>query len=84
MTRDDVTRRVKAYIFEEFLSHENPDLLTEATPLVTGGILDSIATLDLVSFLEEEFGIAVEAHEVDVENFNNLTKIADLVLSKLS
>ena len=37
---------------------------TDATPLITGGVLDSIATLKLVLFIEERFGITLEAHEV--------------------
>ena len=34
-----------------------PSELTDDTPLITSGILDSIATLKLVTFLEERFGI---------------------------
>ena len=32
---------------------EDPSELTETTPLITGGILDSFATMKLVMFLEE-------------------------------
>ena len=49
---------------------------------MTTGILDSLTTLKLVAFLEDEFLIKVEAHEADEENLNTLETIADLVLSK--
>jgi len=39
-----------------FLPGESPDELNDETPLITGGILDSISTLKLVVFLEEQFG----------------------------
>ena len=42
----------------------HPDKLTDTTPLFTSGLLDSIASLQLVTFLEQEFGIKVAAHEV--------------------
>jgi acyl carrier protein len=80
---DSVQETVKSYILEEFLPGENPAALTVATPLITGGILDSLATLKLVSFLEEQFKIEIEAHEVDVEHTNTIADIAALVRSKV-
>ena len=78
----DAKSAVKDYILREFLPGENPDELKLDTPLISGGILDSIATVKLVSFLEETFGIKVEPHEIDVENLNTLDLIAKLVDSK--
>ena len=74
---------VKGYILEEFLPGENPDELTEATPLITGGILDSLALLKLVAFLEERFHIQLQAHETAVDHLNTLSDIAKLVHSKM-
>ena len=73
---------VKEYILEEFLPGENPDELRETTSLITGGILDSLATIKLVAFLEERFGIAIQAHEADTEHMDTLLDIAKLVQSK--
>jgi acyl carrier protein len=75
---------VKDYILEEFLPGERPEALTDSTALVTGGILDSLATLKLVAFLEEHYGISVEAHETDADHLDTLPTIAKLVLSKKS
>ena len=80
----EIQQTVKKYILETFLPGENPDELTPGTPLISGGILDSIATLKLVMFLEETFGIVLEAHEADREHLDNLADIAALVQSKLS
>ena len=74
--------QIKQYILETFLPGENPDELKETTPLISGGILDSIATLKLVMFLEERFGISVEAHEADREHLDTLSDIAALVERK--
>ena len=82
--REGLVCELKSYLLKEFLPGENPAELTEATPLVTGGILDSIATLKLVTHLEETYGISVEPHEVDEENLDNIGLICDLVSSKLS
>jgi len=74
---------VKDYILREFLPGENPAALTDSTQLITGGILDSLATLKLVSYLEEKYKIQIEAHEADVEHLNTLTNIAELVHAKM-
>ncbi len=64
---DEITEVVHHFILKEFLPGEDPGELTDRTPLITGGILDSISTLKLVVFLEEHFGITVEAYEAGVE-----------------
>jgi len=73
---------VKTFILNEFLPGEDPAALTDTTALVTTGILDSIAVLKAVTFLENEFGITIEPHEAVVDNLNTLSDIARLVMSK--
>ena len=75
---------VKDYIIEEFLPGVKASELGDSTPLITGAILDSLATLKLVAFLEEQFNIEVQAHEASVDHLNTLTDIADLVRSKMA
>ena len=52
------------------------------SPLMTTGILDSIATLKLISHLEREYSVAFEAHETDYEHMNTIQDIAGMVRSK--
>ena len=73
---------IKEYVLKEFLPGENPSELTDSTPLITGGILDSLATLKLVVFLEERFHIKIQAHETMVDYLNTISDIAQLVDSK--
>ncbi len=79
---EDIEKVVHGYILNEFLPGEDPGELTDRTPLITGGILDSITTLKLVVFLEEHFGITVEAHEAGVENLDSIGQIARLIAEK--
>lgn len=79
---ESVKQAIKHFILEEFLPGENPEELTDSTRLITGGVLDSIATLKLVLFLEERFGVTLEPHEVDPEHLDTTSCIEELVLSK--
>ncbi len=73
---EEITETVREYLLEEFLPGENPDALVNSTPLITGGVLDSISTVKLVSFLEDRFAIEFQAHEIDVANLNTVDDIA--------
>lgn len=66
----------------EFLPGEDPEQLTEDLPLISGRILDSLATLRMVAFLEESFGIEFAAHEVGVQNLDTIDTMATFILSK--
>lgn len=75
-------REVKQYILDTYLQGEDPNALTPSTPLITSGILNSLATLDLVSFLEERYGLELETH--DSTRLGTLENIARMVQSKLA
>jgi methoxymalonate biosynthesis acyl carrier protein len=51
-------------------------------PLIDNGVLTSLQTVELVTFLEERFDMIVEDDEFDEENFGSVETIAGLVASK--
>jgi acyl carrier protein len=82
-TAEEINDALKSYILKEFLPGESPEELNESTPLITGGVLDSLATLKLVAFIEEQYKIQLKAHEVDVDHLNTISDIEALIRSKL-
>ena len=80
---DAIKDDIKSFIMNEFLPGEDPGELTDDTPLITGGILDSIATLKLVMHLEEKYRVSFAPHEVDKENLDTLDLITAFVRGKL-
>ena len=83
LSTEEVKQAIKEYILKEFLPGENPAQLTDSTPLITGGILDSLATIKLVVFLEQQFKIKIQAHETMADYLDTVADIAQLVSSKL-
>jgi acyl carrier protein len=79
---DNMNEEIRHYILSEFLPGEKPSNLRDDTPLRTSGILDSVSTLSVVSFIEERYGIDVEAHEAGVVNFDSIAAIASFVQRK--
>ncbi len=81
---DSIKDAIRQFLLTSILEGVSADELTDDTELVTSGVLDSLSSLKLVSFLEEHFSIRVESHEVDAEFLNTLDLIANLVVSKKS
>ncbi len=79
---DEFTRIIHQFILREFLPGEDASELTAETPLITGGVLDSITTLKLVTFLEDHFDITVEAYEAGIDHLDTIDRIAALVARK--
>ncbi len=79
---NSIQSKVKSYILREFLPGEDPDELESDTPLISGGILDSISTVKLVAFLEEEFDVQFQAYEMNADYMDSLAQIDETVRMK--
>lgn len=79
-----VSEKVRAFIAKDIFKGQDASDLTDTTPLITGGIMDSISTIQLVDFLEKEYGIEFKPHEVDQDNLNTIEMIAAFVERKMN
>jgi len=79
---DSIKETIRHFILTTYLPGESPANLRDDTPLRKGGILDSLATLGLVNFVEKEFGIELDAYETAVDTFDRIEDIAALVERK--
>jgi acyl carrier protein len=76
-------QRVRDHILETaYLS--DPVDLTDDTSLIDGGLVDSTGMLDVILFLESEFGITVEDRETTPQNLETIARIAAFVDRKLA
>ena len=80
---ENIQQTVKQYILQEFLPGEDPANLTTSLQLIRSGILESLARLRLIAFLEEHFKIQIEAHEASPANFESLDDITAFVQRKM-
>lgn len=78
----DVKQTIRQFILVSHLPGESPDSLRDDTPLQTSGILDSLATVGLVSFVEKQFGVELDVYDTSVERFDSIDQIAATILRK--
>jgi acyl carrier protein len=79
---DDVKSAIRDFIVSTHLPGESPENLRDNTPLITSGILDSMAVLGLVSFLEQQFNIELDIYDTSIERFDSLEGITRSVVMK--
>jgi acyl carrier protein len=83
MNREKVNQLIRDFILTHFLQMEDDVELDSSMALITGGIMDSISTLQLVDYIETTFEIDFEPHEVDSDNLNSIELITNFVLRKM-
>ena len=76
-------KRIQSYLVQNFLLGEKLSI-TPTTSLLSEGILDSTGVLELVTFLEEEFGIQVGDTEMVPENLDSIANLTAFVQRKLA
>jgi len=80
----DVKESIRQFILTTYLPGESPSNLRDDTPLQTSGILDSMATLELATFVERQFGVELDVYDTSVERFNRIEDIAAAIARKTS
>jgi len=79
----EIKKQIKKFFEDNFMA-EFDDSFTEESSLLENGIIDSTGVLELVLFLEANFGIKVEDDELipnNLDSFNNLTQYIDKKLN---
>jgi len=70
-----VEQQVRTYILQNFLFTDDPSALNNADSLLGKGIVDSTGALELVQFLERQFGIKVGDADITPENLDSVNNI---------
>ena len=77
----DPTERVRQFIVKNFYVPD-PSALADDTSLLDQAIIDSTGVLEVIGFLEQEFGITVDDAEMLPENLDSIGRIAAFVVRK--
>ena len=79
MTREDIARRVEAFVRAQFAVAPTDAGFTRTAALFELGYIDSVGVTELLAFLSEEFGVEVTNDELLSPDFQTLDGIAGIV-----
>lgn len=74
--------KVREFILDNYLFSDNQDDLNNSDSFLDKGIIDSTGILEVILFLEEEFGIQVDDEEMVPENLDSVDNILSFIEKK--
>src|SRR6059036_2085719 len=82
LTAATIADRARTYVRDNFL-YMRPDWpLQDDAPLLGSGVIDSIGVIELVEFLQQEFGCEIAEEEITEGNLGTLGAIARFIHAK--
>ncbi|MER8991665.1 acyl carrier protein [Mesorhizobium sp. M0500] len=77
-----VKDKVKTFIVDNFLFGDTSYELADSVSLIENGIIDSTAVLELVAFIEDDFGIAMVDADIVPANLDSIDRISAFIKAK--
>ena len=82
--KKNIKEALRKHITENLLAQSGLDTFSDSDSFMEKGIIDSTGILELLEFIEGEFGIKVEDEEVIPDNLDSLEKLAKYIHRKLA
>ncbi len=73
---------IRFFIAENFLYGLDDGGLEDNESFLANGLIDSTGVLELVSFIEEKYGIAVKDEELIPDNFDSVNNLSNFIVGK--
>jgi acyl carrier protein len=70
---------VRAAVTRFLARYVDDTTLLQQHGLLTGGVLDSLAAVELLAHLERQFGITVDNEDLEIDNFDSVDAIVAFV-----
>ena len=81
---EEIAAVIRSFIAENILFSSGGYLYPDDASFLDEGIVDSMNVLEIVTFVEKKFGIAVAQQEIVPDNFDSVGKLAGYVWRKRS
>lgn len=78
----DTREQIRNYVTDNLLFNQNSYQLNDDTSFLDEGIVDSTGVVELVLFVEENFGLTVEDSEIVPDNFDSVNRLAAYIQTK--
>lgn len=75
----EVKESVRQYIIENFLFGDESPLESDSMSLLDGGIIDSVGVMELVAFLEQDFGLTIADEDLVPENLDSVDNLTGFI-----
>ena len=81
---ESIRLKLRRYVLENFLFTMDEAALADSDSFLGKGIVDSTGIMEVVLFVEEEFGLSVADEDMVPENLDSITNLVSFVQRKLT
>lgn len=74
--------KIREFISDNFLFREDRESIADTESLLEAGLIDSTGILELVAFLESDFGLDIADADIIPDNLDSIDRIAAFVAKK--
>jgi acyl carrier protein len=79
-----IEEKIRNFIVENFIFEPGQGNFDNTQSFLETGIIDSTGILELVSFIEEHYGIKIEDEELIPANLDSISNVARFINKKLA
>ncbi len=77
-----VREEIRNYVLDNYLFTDDQSKLEDDNSFLETGILDSNGVMEIIFYLEDEYGVAISQEEMIPENLDSVSRIVKFVASK--
>ncbi len=78
----NIEEQIRQFILQN-LYYAEDTILGEDDSFLETGVVDSTGVMELVAFIDAEYGVKAAPSELVVENFDSIRRLADFVRKKM-
>ena len=78
----NLPQALREYILNQYLKGQAPEGFDDDYNLIDAGIMDSLAIINTVAYLEKQYGIEFDDGDLVPEHFMSINALSAFVLSK--
>jgi acyl carrier protein len=78
----EIRKQLRRYIAENLLFSDKEFPFEDDASFLKNGVVDSTGVMELVAYVENQFGVIVDPKEVVPDNFDSIKSLTDYVKRK--
>ncbi len=83
MVNMNIEKQIREYLTEEVLFSDDSIEYSNDDSLLEAGVVDSVAVMEMILFVEETFNVEVADQEITPDNFDSVNRLANFIRSKM-
>lgn len=78
----ELSEKIREFIVSHLTAFEEETEFNADDNIFELGYVNSLFAIQLVTYLEQEFGIEIDNNDLDIRNFSSIVKIVEFVETK--